>query len=68
MQTASVKFKPWLWALPLLALAGGCDTATKRARSAATVTVEAVSKADLWKAAATASDEDRIDRLGLAWQ
>ncbi|MGI8706327.1 MAG: DUF4893 domain-containing protein [Sphingomicrobium sp.] len=42
--------------------------ATMRARSAATVTVEAVTKADLWKAAATASDENRIQRLGLAWQ
>lgn len=68
MQAAPVRPKSLLWMLPLLALAGGCDTATKRARSAATVTVEAVSKADLWKAAATASDENRIDRLGLAWQ
>jgi hypothetical protein len=58
----------WFWALPLLALAGGCDTATKRARSAASVTVEAESKSDLWRAVAKQTDEDRIQRLGLAWQ
>ena len=56
------------WALPLLALLAGCDLATKRAKSAATVTVEEPSKADMWKRYATASDADRIDRLGLAWQ
>ena len=57
-----------LWTLPLLALAGGCDTAGKRARSAASVTVEAESKSDLWKAVAKDTDESRINRLGLAWQ
>ncbi|MBA3577068.1 MAG: DUF4893 domain-containing protein [Sphingomonas sp.] len=63
-----MKLTPWLWTLPLLALAAGCQTATQRARSGATVTVEEVSKSDLWKVVATASDEDRIGRLGLAWQ
>lgn len=58
----------WLCTIPLLALAGGCDSATKRARSAATVTVEEEPKANAWMAVATPSDEDRINRLGLAWQ
>lgn len=57
-----------LWTIPLLALSGGCDSATKRARSAATVTVEQERKSDLWKAVAKVSDQDRIQRLGLAWQ
>lgn len=65
---APVKPTSLLWTLPLLALAGGCDSATKRARSAATVTVEAEMKSDQWKAVATAGDQSRIQRLGLAWQ
>lgn len=63
-----MKWTSSLWVLPLLALAGGCQTSLDRARSAATVTVEAASKGDAWKAVATAGDRDRIDRLGLAWQ
>jgi hypothetical protein len=63
-----VKHATVLWALPAVALLGGCDLATKRARSAATVTVEAPSPSDAWKQVATAGDQDRIDRLGLAWQ
>jgi hypothetical protein len=63
-----VKLKSWLWTVPLLALASGCDTATKRARSTASVVVEPEPKSSLWKAVATAADQDRINRLGLAWQ
>jgi len=63
-----VRLTSWLWALPLLALAGGCDTANRRARSAASVTVEAQTSSDLWKSVASAADQQRIDRLGLAWQ
>jgi hypothetical protein len=63
-----VKAKSWLWAAPALALASGCNTATERARSGATVTVEPEAKSDAWKRIASASDQDRIDRLGLAWQ
>ena len=63
-----MKLRSLLWTIPLLLLAGGCDSATKRARSAASVTVEAEKKSDLWKAVAKASDQDRIQRLGLAWQ
>jgi hypothetical protein len=57
-----------LWILPLLALAGGCSTADKGSRSAATVMVEPQTNADLWKAVASAADQSRINRLGLAWQ
>ena len=60
--------KSWLWLVPALALVGGCSTATERARSGATVTVEPEPASDAWKRVATASDKDRIDRLGLAWQ
>ena len=63
-----MKLTSWLWTVPLLVLASGCDTATWRARSAASVTVEAPLKSDLWKAIATPADQDRINRLGLAWQ
>ena len=55
--------------LPLLLLAGGCDTFSKKsAQSGATVMVEEERVSDAWKAVASASDQDRIDRLGLAWQ
>jgi hypothetical protein len=54
--------------LATFALLGGCDLATKRARSSASVTVEAPSPSDAWKQVATANDQDRIERLGLAWQ
>lgn len=57
-----------LWTVPLLALVAGCESATQRARSAATVTVEAERKSDQWKGVAKASDQSRIQRLGLAWQ
>ena len=63
-----MKLKSWLWTVPLLVLASGCDTATKRARSVASVTVEPEPKSNLWKAVATSGDQDRINRLGLAWQ
>lgn len=57
-----------LWALPLLALAGGCETVGRSGRSIASVTVEPESKSDLWQAVATPSDKARLQRLGLAWQ
>ena len=56
-----------LWSLPLLALAGACQTG-QRGQSGASVTVEAERPSDRWKAVATTSDESRIQRLGLAWQ
>jgi len=65
---AKLKLATCLCILPTLALLGGCDTATKRARSAASVTVEPPSPSSAWKAVATPNDQDRIDRLGLAWQ
>jgi hypothetical protein len=65
-----VKLKYWacLCILPAVAFLGGCDTATKRARSAASVSVAAPSPSDAWKSVASPGDENRIDRLGLAWQ
>jgi hypothetical protein len=60
-----VKRKALLWTLPLLAIAGGCETTSK---SGATVSVEPQTNADVWKSVASAADQDRIDRLGLAWQ
>jgi hypothetical protein len=50
-------------------LVAGCAT-KPRAAPGVTPTVEVGTplKADLWKAVATDADEDRIARLGLAWQ
>lgn len=42
--------------------------AGRHARSTASVTVAAPSPGDAWKNVASISDQDRIDRLGLAWQ
>lgn len=53
----------------LLLVAGGCETNRDRAaRTGATVTVEPQTKSDIWRQVATDADEDRIGRLGLAWQ
>lgn len=53
----------------LIAAAAACTTPSMRARRAgASVTVAPPPKSDVWKAVASAADEDRIDRLGLAWQ
>ncbi|HET9810676.1 MAG TPA: DUF4893 domain-containing protein [Sphingomicrobium sp.] len=60
--------RKFMAALAVLAAAGGCDLIEKRPQTAATVTVEAPTKAEAWKAVATPSDQDRINRLGLAWQ
>jgi len=61
-----VNLKPLIWTLPLLALAGGCQTTPKR--SAASVSVEPQTQSEIWKSVASPQDQSRIDRLGLAWQ
>jgi len=56
-------------ALALVLIAGGCETKPKLPPGVTpTVEVAAPLKADVWKQVATAADEDRINRLGLAWQ
>jgi hypothetical protein len=53
----------------LAALVAGCAGTDKAApRPQPRVVVEEPTKAELWKQVATAEDEDRIARLGLAWQ
>ena len=50
-------------------LVAGCATKPKPAPGVTpTVEVGTPLKADVWKAVATEADEDRIARLGLAWQ
>ena len=47
----------------------GCQTASKAPGGARpSVEVGAPLKSEAWKAVATAADEDRLARLGLAWQ
>ena len=54
--------------LALLALTS-CETAPKSASGARpSVEVGAPLKSSVWKSVATAADEDRLARLGLAWQ
>ncbi len=59
-------------ALAAVALAtgtGGCETAGDQAsRPQPVISAVAPSKSEEWKAIATADDEDRINRMGLAWQ
>ena len=56
-------------ALLSLALLAGCATKPKpRPGVVPSVEVGAPLKSDVWKAVATAADEDRLARLGLAWQ
>ena len=55
--------------LAALALVAGCTTKPKpRPGVVPSVEVGAPLKSDAWKAVATAADEDRIARMGLAWQ
>ena len=55
--------------LALALLAGGCQPKPKLPPGVTpSVEVAAPLKAELWKQVATAADEDRIARLGLAWQ
>ena len=56
-------------ALALAVLAAGCATKPKPPPGVTPVVeVGTPLKADVWKSVATAADEDRIGRLGLAWQ
>jgi hypothetical protein len=53
----------------LLVLVGGCATKPKLPASVhPTVEVGAPLKSEVWKSVATAADQDRLARLGLAWQ
>lgn len=55
--------------LALALLAGGCQPKPKLPPGVTpTVEVAAPLKSEAWKQVATAADEDRIQRLGLAWQ
>jgi hypothetical protein len=56
--------------LSLALLATGCATNKPKLPPGVTptVTVGPPLKAEVWKAVATAADEDRLARLGLAWQ
>ena len=56
-------------ALAAVLLAAGCATKPKPPPGVTpSVEVETPLKADAWKTVATDADEDRISRLGLAWQ
>ena len=54
----------------IVAAASGCASLSKKdePRPIATVVVEPQSKSEDWKQIATAADESRIARIGLAWQ
>ena len=53
--------------LPLIVVAGGSTKPKLPPGVTPSVEVGAPLKSDAWKAVATAADEDRIARLGLAW-
>ena len=56
-------------ALALAALAAGCTTKPKPPPGLTpSVEVSAPLKSEVWKHVATAADQDRLARLGLAWQ
>ena len=55
--------------LAALVLAGGCTTKPKLPPGVTPrVEVGAPLKSEVWKQVATGADEDRLERLGLAWQ
>ena len=57
-------------AMLLALVASGCDTAGKKpiSRARPSVSVLPQTKSDVWRQIATVEDQDRIARLGLAWQ
>ena len=56
-------------ALALALLAGGCQTKPKLPPGVTpSVVIAPLPKSDAWKQVATAADEDRLARMGLAWQ
>ena len=57
-------------ALLLALAASGCDSLTKKQvqRPTPMVSVLPQTKSDVWRQIATATDQDRLERLGLAWQ
>lgn len=59
----------WSWgcALAALALTAACARPTPPAAAGASVTIGPALKAETWRAVASTADEDRIERLGLAW-
>jgi uncharacterized protein DUF4893 len=48
--------------------AAGCATKPEHPAATPEVTVTPPSKSSVWRGVATAADQDRIGRLGLAWQ
>ena len=58
-----------LAALAALVMIAGCETAPKLPPGVRpSVEVGPPLKSDIWKAVASVADEDRLSRLGLAWQ
>jgi len=67
--TAVAGMRSKLGWVALAALAAGCTATDKKPpRPQPRVVVEEPTRAEIWKQVATEEDEDRIDRLGLAWQ
>lgn len=54
--------------IPVLAALSACEPSTKPVDAGASVIVEEPLPGDAWKRMATASDRNRIERVGLAWQ
>ena len=54
------------WILPLVAVLSAC-TPKERLKPVANVVIEPPAKSEAWKQIATPADEDRIQRIGLAW-
>ncbi len=54
------------WILPLVAMASACTPASKP-KPVPSVVIEPPAKSEAWKQTATPADEDRIQRIGLAW-
>ena len=56
--------------LTLALIAGGCESLRKEepVRPRPMVSVDPPTKSDVWEQLATPADQDRISRLGLAWQ
>jgi hypothetical protein len=64
-----VRFGSIAATLALALLTAGCASSTlSERRASATVTADPERPSDVWKNIATPADQDRIQRLGLAWQ
>lgn len=63
-----MKLAPLAWTVVLIGAISACSIPKHPSSVGASVIVEPPTKASIWRGIASAADQSRIDRVGLAWQ